>query len=235
MVFITVFQADSGPYTFGSTLGDLNQKIIIKDSTSTENQSGMLTTRVETYFLEANDLLSITDNFNELLRVFSIHHSAFEVPNFFNNRISIKSRFVSKPTTQFRPKLIRPAASPLSAITDGIKDRLKAIYPGTLWCGDGTHAKNQNEIGLFRNTDICCKQHDECPAFIKAGSEFKGLRNTGLFTRSHCDCDLKFYNCLKRTGTLISGKIGYTYFNILRPQCFRKEYPIVGCKKWYEL
>lgn len=180
-------------------------------------------------------MLSITDNFNELLRVFSIHHSAFEVPNFFNNRISIKSRFVSKPTTQFRPKLIRPAASPLSAITDGIKDRLKAIYPGTLWCGDGTHAKNQNEIGLFRNTDICCKQHDECPAFIKAGSEFKGLRNTGLFTRSHCDCDLKFYNCLKRTGTLISGKIGYTYFNILRPQCFRKEYPIVGCKKWYEL
>lgn len=50
MVFITVFQADSGPYTFGSTLGDLNQKIIIKDLTSTENQSGMLTTRVETYF-----------------------------------------------------------------------------------------------------------------------------------------------------------------------------------------
>lgn len=186
--------------------------------------------------LKVNDSFQITDNFNELLKIFSIHHSTFEVPNFFNNRISIKSRFVTKPSAQVqvRPKFIhRPAASPFAAITDTIKDRLKAIYPGTLWCGDGTHAKNQNEVGLFRNTDICCKQHDECPAFIKAGNEFKGLRNTGSFTRSHCDCDLKFYNCLKRTDTIISNKIGYTYFNILRPQCFRKEYPIVGCKKWY--
>lgn len=113
-----------------------------------------------------------------------LHHSVYEVPNFFANRISIKSRYVTKPSSQFavRPKLVRPApiqSSPITVITDGIKDRLKAIYPGTLWCGDGTHAKYQNEIGLFRNTDICCKQHDECPAFIKSGSEFKGLRNTG--------------------------------------------------------
>lgn len=181
-----------------------------------------------------------TDTFSEFLKMFSIplHHSVFEVPNFFNNRISIKSRYVTKPKSQLplvvRQKIVRPQTpiSPITAITDGIKDRLKAIYPGTLWCGDGNQARNQNEIGLFRNTDICCKQHDECPAFIKSGSEFKGLRNTGLFTRSHCECDVKFYNCLKRTDTLISNKIGYTYFNILRPQCFRKEYPIVGCKKW---
>ncbi|XP_055298520.1 group 3 secretory phospholipase A2-like isoform X2 [Sitodiplosis mosellana] len=187
-----------------------------------------------------------SDTFSEFLKMFSIplHHSVFEVPNFFNNRISIKSRYVTKP---FKPSNLSPIvlrqkivrlpppqslSSPLTAITDGIKDRLKAIYPGTLWCGDGNQARNQNEIGLFRNTDICCKQHDECPAFIKSGSEFKGLRNTGLFTRSHCDCDLKFYNCLKRTDSLISNKIGYTYFNILRPQCFRKEFRVVGCKKW---
>lgn len=186
---------------------------------------------------------SITDTFSEVLKMFSIpmHHSVYEVPNFFNNRILIKSRYVTKPPVQLpfivRPKIVRPAPqlqslSPIAAITDGIKDRLKAIYPGTLWCGDGNQAKNHNEVGLFRNTDICCKQHDECPAFIKSGSEFKGLRNTGLFTRSHCDCDIKFYNCLKRTDTLISNKIGYTYFNILRPQCFRKEYPIAGCRKW---
>lgn len=107
------------------------------------------------------------------------------------------------------------------------------LFTGTLWCGDGNHAKNANEIGLFRNTDICCKQHDQCPAFIRSGSEFKGLHNNGLFTRSHCECDLKFYNCLKRIDSLVSNKIGYTYFNILRPKCFRKEYPIVGCRKWY--
>lgn len=176
------------------------------------------------------------DSFSEYLKLLTIHHSAFEVPNYFTNRISVNTRIVSPPPAGLpvRAKIVRPAPLPLNglnAITDGIKDRLKAIYPGTLWCGDGTHAKYQNEVGLFRNTDICCKQHDECPAFIKSGSEFKGLRNTGLFTRSHCDCDMKFYNCLKRTNSLISNKIGYTYFNILRPQCFRKEYPIVGCQK----
>lgn len=176
-----------------------------------------------------------------------LHHSVYAMPNFFNNRISVKSRYITKPiltkSSQLsypvvRKNIVRPVSSisspssPLTTITDGIKDRLKAIYPGTLWCGDGNQARNQNEIGLFRNTDICCKQHDECPAFIKSGSEFKGLRNTGLFTRSHCDCDMKFYNCLRRTNSLISNKIGYTYFNILRPQCFRKEYPIRSCKKW---
>lgn len=179
-----------------------------------------------------------SDNFGEYLKMFAIHHSAYEVPNYFNNRISIKSRIMPPPTVYtsipVRTKIIRPALSPLTSITDSIKDRLKAIYPGTLWCGDGNQARNQNEIGLFRNTDICCKQHDQCPSFIKSGSEFKGLRNTGLFTRSHCDCDIKFYNCLKRTDTIISNKIGYTYFNILRPQCFRKDYPIRGCKKWYK-
>lgn len=185
-----------------------------------------------------NFIVIFPDSFSEQLKMFAIHHSAFDVPNFFSNRISVNTRIISPPLSPprhpFRTALIRaPAPSPFNAISDGMKDRLKAIYPGTLWCGDGNQAKFHNEVGLFRNTDICCKQHDSCPAFIKSGSEFKGLRNTGLFTRSHCDCDWKFYNCLKRTNSLISNKIGYTYFNILRPQCFRKEYPIVGCRKWY--
>ncbi|XP_031628526.1 uncharacterized protein LOC116344217 [Contarinia nasturtii] len=212
---------DTGPYVFESTVGGVNQHSAMVKQPISENQS---------------------DSLSEFMKMFSIplHHSVFEVPNFFNNRISVKSRYVTKaipplsppPSFPVRQIVTRPAPSPITAITDGIKDRLKAIYPGTLWCGDGNQASNQNEIGLFRNTDICCKQHDECPAFIKSGGEFKGLRNTGLFTRTHCACDLKFYNCLKRTDTLISNKIGYTYFNILRPQCFRKEFPIVGCKKW---
>lgn len=107
-----------------------------------------------------------------------------------------------------------------------------AMRLGTLWCGDGNYARNVNEIGLFRNTDICCKHHDQCPAFIRPGNELKGLRNTGLFTRSHCDCDQKFYTCLKNIDSIISNKIGITYFNILKPKCFRREYPIAGCRKW---
>lgn len=36
---------------------------------------------------------------------------------------------------------------------------------------------------------------------------------------------------MKKANSIISNRIGETYFNVLRPQCFRKEYPIVGCIK----
>lgn len=175
--------------------------------------------------------LTFSDPLGEFLKMFSIYSTLFEFPSFFNSRISLTKRIISKPL--YPKKVIRPVSiSPIAEIVDGFKDKLKAIYPGTLWCGDGNQARSENEVGLFRNTDICCKMHDQCPSFIPSGREFKSLRNHGLFTRSHCDCDQKFYNCLKKIDSLISNKIGYTYFNILRPQCFRKEYPIVGCKKW---
>lgn len=121
------------------------------------------------------------------MKMFSFYHTLFELPSLFNGRVSIRQRIVSKPPLPVPQKQI--ATSPLASITEGLKDKLKAIYPGTLWCGDGNQARNKNEIGLFRNTDICCKQHDQCPSFIRSGAEFKGLRNTGLFTRSHCECD----------------------------------------------
>lgn len=174
-----------------------------------------------------------SDSFSEYLKMLTIHHSTFEMPNFFSNRISVNTRIISPPPPHYGRPPFRAASSSINTVSDGIKDRLKAIYPGTLWCGDGNQAKHKNEFGIFRHTDICCKQHDNCPAFIKRNQEFKGLHNTGLFTKSHCDCDWKFYSCLKQTNTLISNKIGYTYFNILRPQCFRKEYPIIGCNKLY--
>jgi secretory phospholipase A2 len=50
--------------------------------------------------------------------------------------------------------------------------------------------------------------------------------------RSSCDCDEKFYDCLKIANTLVSRKIGITYFNVLRPKCFRKDHPVSGCEKY---
>lgn len=86
---------------------------------------------------------SFTDVFSEYLKMLTIHHSAFEVPNYFTNRISVNTRIVSPPPSTLshvsfpvRAKIVRPAPSPLNAITDGIKDRLKAIYPGTLTVRD---------------------------------------------------------------------------------------------------
>ncbi|XP_058811550.1 uncharacterized protein LOC131676501 [Topomyia yanbarensis] len=124
-----------------------------------------------------------------------------------------------------------PAKSSIASLFDQFKQRIKAIYPGTVWCGDGNQAKSENDIGFFYQTDVCCRAHDLCPMTIAAGDQFDRLRNNGFFTRSHCDCDKQFYNCLKNANTLVSSQIGYTYFNLLKPQCFRHEHPKVACSK----
>lgn len=113
---------------------------------------------------------------------------------------------------------------------ESFQERITPIVPGTLWCGSGNAVKTAVDVGLFFLTDNCCMEHDQCPKNILAGATKYGLTNTGLFTRSHCNCDESFFNCLKRANTFISNKIGYSYFNILAPQCFRKEHPIIGCK-----
>lgn len=112
-----------------------------------------------------------------------------------------------------------------------VQNQITTILPGTLWCGSGSTVRIPSDLGLFFLSDNCCKQHDHCPKSILAGETKFGLTNTGLFTRSHCSCDQQFFNCLKRADTFVSNKIGYTYFNILSPQCFREEYPIIGCMK----
>lgn len=112
-------------------------------------------------------------------------------------------------------------------------DRFHAIYPGTLWCGAGDIAKNKQDLGVFKRTDACCREHDNCFSNIVADEEKDGLLNNGLFTRSHCSCDKAFYDCLKNARSIIATKIGITYFDILNPQCFMEDYPIVNCTKHF--
>lgn len=100
-----------------------------------------------------------------------------------------------------------------------------------MWCGDGTKAKEHDELGRFNETDACCREHDECPDGIPADSEKYGLQNTGLFTRSHCFCDINFYNCLKKADSIVSKKIGFTYFTVLGPQCFKEEKVVAACSR----
>ncbi|XP_021190919.3 uncharacterized protein LOC110376678 [Helicoverpa armigera] len=125
---------------------------------------------------------------------------------------------------------VTSVANVANSLVDSFKDRVQAIYPGTVWCGDGRSATaRSSDLGLFFFTDTCCRQHDACKLYIKAGETKYGLTNTGLFTRSHCSCDAKFRECLRRTNSLVSAQIGVTYFNILGPQCFRNTHPIVKC------
>ncbi|XP_055844984.1 phospholipase A2-like [Episyrphus balteatus] len=112
--------------------------------------------------------------------------------------------------------------------------QLYAVFPGTVWCGIGNLASNSQVLGYFAQTDSCCRTHDKCMLTIPPGSTKFGLKNDGYFTRSHCSCDEKFYFCLKKANSFIANKIGYTYFNLLRPQCFRKEYQIVACLRWIQ-
>ena len=126
----------------------------------------------------------------------------------------------------------RDQRSSIGDVLNPYKIQIKAIFPGTYWCGDGDISPNKKELGLFMRTDACCRAHDSCPDGIPAQEEEYGLLNNGIFTRSSCDCDKNFYHCLKEANSLIATDIGTTYFNILRPQCFKKDYPIVGCEKY---
>lgn len=45
-------------------------------------------------------------------------------------------------------------------------------------------------------------------------------------------CDEQFYDCLKSAMTTVSFQVGVTYFNILNTQCFRKDKPIIKCRRY---
>jgi hypothetical protein len=45
------------------------------------------------------------------------------------------------------------------------------------------------------------------------------VRNYHPYTKSHCSCDDKFYECLKATGDEKSVAVGNFFFNVLSLQC----------------
>ncbi|ESO91526.1 hypothetical protein LOTGIDRAFT_60838, partial [Lottia gigantea] len=83
---------------------------------------------------------------------------------------------------------------------------------GTKWCGRGNAAANFTDLGEKRETDICCRGHDYCPDTIGSFSSKHGLFNAGLFTKSHCDCENEFYDCLKNSTDELGSVIGNIYF-----------------------
>ncbi|KAF1377869.1 hypothetical protein PFLUV_G00205220 [Perca fluviatilis] len=94
------------------------------------------------------------------------------------------------------------------------------IVPGTLWCGSGNKAPSYADLGVFAETDSCCREHDHCKnTILSFHSEF-GVFNSNIFTMSHCDCDNKFRSCLMEAKDRISNVVGYTYFNLLKMHCF---------------
>ncbi|GFY62302.1 phospholipase A2 [Trichonephila inaurata madagascariensis] len=106
------------------------------------------------------------------------------------------------------------------------------IYPGTKWCGSGNVSEHYDDLGPEVEADMCCRDHDHCNESILGRERKYGLDNNSPFTKSHCDCDQKFYNCLKAADTRTSHRVGRLFFNFLQMACFREDYPVTGCKRY---
>ncbi|XP_050442837.1 phospholipase A2 phaiodactylipin-like isoform X2 [Adelges cooleyi] len=57
------------------------------------------------------------------------------------------------------------------------------IYPGTKWCGPGNIAKNYTDLGVYKEEDMCCRDHDHCTRILETGQCYFNLCNTSPYTR----------------------------------------------------
>ncbi|XP_023219933.1 phospholipase A2-like [Centruroides sculpturatus] len=97
-----------------------------------------------------------------------------------------------------------------------------AIVPGTKWCGRGDRAKNDSDLGIFKKTDSCCRQHDKCPVVINPGETKYNLTNDGVSARVSCECDQQLRQCLKTVNEEECGfpsVVGVLFFDVLRIKC----------------
>lgn len=100
---------------------------------------------------------------------------------------------------------------------------ISAIVPNTLWCGLGDRATSYAELGVEWLVDSCCRAHDHCPVRIKPLASDYGLVNWSVTTRSHCDCDLDFNDCLVRVNSTLARVIRTIYFRVIAIQCIDVE------------
>lgn len=109
----------------------------------------------------------------------------------------------------------------------------------TNFCGPGDTAGAEQETvcGFFHDVDECCKGHDSCDEFIKSKSDFKEYPNLPekqlYFTSLSCECDVAFFNCLKRTDSIF-GEIILGIYSVAQMSCFQHEYQVAKCTKFDE-
>lgn len=101
------------------------------------------------------------------------------------------------------------------------------IYPGTKWCGEGTLAKDYDDLGTNRAVDMCCREHDHATDYIEPFQKKHGIRNWEPYTITNCQDDCRLYNCIKNVNSSISKVLGVFYFNVLKTRCFAYDYPLI--------
>ncbi|XP_055369303.1 group 3 secretory phospholipase A2 isoform X2 [Betta splendens] len=82
-----------------------------------------------------------------------------------------------------------PATGEESEVRTRPRVKRAFIVPGTLWCGSGNKAPSYEDLGVFADTDSCCREHDQCKHTILSFHSQFGVFNTNIFTMSHCECD----------------------------------------------
>ncbi|XP_060613623.2 protein PROCA1 [Anolis sagrei] len=122
--------------------------------------------------------------------------------------------------------LAHPEAHPEGPALGAPPKRAKRgfTYPGTLWCGAGNIAGSYDELGEHRETDRCCRDHDNCRHVIHPFDYKYGYRNLRWHTISHCDCDNRLKVCLRSVNDTSSRVVGQAFFNVIRVPCFRFAY-----------
>ncbi|PAA94326.1 hypothetical protein BOX15_Mlig020249g1 [Macrostomum lignano] len=120
----------------------------------------------------------------------------------------------------------KPTSAPLSATTtkhieyaSEVKDSF-LIHPGTRWCGVGTLAMNYTTLGTAYESDMCCREHDHCDRVIRAKRTKYHMKSIFHFTISHCECDVKFYRCLKNAHDSQGASVIEWFFRLIRVPCF---------------
>ncbi|XP_051887762.1 LOW QUALITY PROTEIN: uncharacterized protein LOC127579194 [Pristis pectinata] len=88
--------------------------------------------------------------------------------------------------------------------------------------------RNFSDLGIFKQTDFCCREHDHCEHKISAFEYKYGMLNFRMHTISHCDCDYRFKKCLLDVNNTMSTLVEVTFFGILQVPCFTLE-PVEHC------
>ncbi|XP_050298976.1 uncharacterized protein LOC126737923 [Anthonomus grandis grandis] len=97
---------------------------------------------------------------------------------------------------------------------------VKGIIPGTKWCGSGDIANSYYDLGPEPSVDVCCRTHDLCPVKVRSRSTNYNLSNSAFYTKSHCECDDRLYNCLKQQKDIqLANFLGNIYFNAFGVEC----------------
>ena len=98
----------------------------------------------------------------------------------------------------------------------------KGIIPGTLWCGVDDIAGDYYRLGTLWRVDKCCRAHDFCPVKVKPFKAKYKVFNFAPYTKSHCDCDEIFYDCLKQVNSSKADAVGDVFFNVLGIKCIEE-------------